>query len=314
MVKKHLLLCCCLLAILSGCATTAETAVSEAVDPMAQEALLDDKVVLEDDIESPLPSASSDPADWEIDPPYDFITEEMLPSDFGDYFTTEYQGSTTSTYEIGTGTEWTNQVTVIEGAQEGPVIYVIAGVHGDEQAAWKAGDLLKKISIQAGTLYILSPANRWGATEEPPSRYVSGEYDLNRNFPGNPEGNDGQQLAATIFEDVQRVAPDFIFDLHEAQVINPGLDFLGSCLIFTSLDGMGDMFMEMVLESEMGNLFSQPITYYSPGPVGSVNRVMTTELSTPTITVETFRGYPMEVRIGDQLDIVHYVLTYYGLL
>lgn len=34
----------------------------------------------------------------------------------------------------------------------------------------------------------------------------------------------------------------------------------------------------------------------------------------PTITVETYRGYELERRIGDQLDIVEYVLRYYGLI
>ena len=37
-------------------------------------------------------------------------------------------------------------------------------------------------------------------------------------------------------------------------------------------------------------------------------------LGIPTITVETYRGYELERRIGDQLDIVEYVLRYYGLI
>ena len=39
-----------------------------------------------------------------------------------------------------------------------------------------------------------------------------------------------------------------------------------------------------------------------------------TQLGIPTITVETYRGYELERRIGDQLDIVEYVLRYYGLI
>lgn len=249
-----------------------------------------------------------------IDPPYDFDPNEMLPKDFGPYFETEYSDCEVSTYPIMEGTDYQNEVTVISSPEDGPTIYVIAGVHGDEQAAWLTGNLLKKIGIKAGTLYILSPANPWGAAQEVPTRYVTGEEDLNRSFPGDENGSVAEQVAAAIFADVQRAAPDFVFDLHEARIVSSNSDFLGSSLIFTSLDGMEAMFMEMIMESEMGNLGSRPFNYYSPGPEGSVNNTITNTLHVPVITVETFRGYEMAERIGDQLAVVQYVMNYYGMV
>ena len=91
-------------------------------------------------------------------------------------------------------------------------------------------------------------------------------------------------------------------------------DFLGSSLIYTSLDKMSDMYLDMLMATETGELCSERFNFYGPGPVGSINNTVTTQLDIPTITVETYRGYPLERRIGDQLDIVEYVLTYYGLL
>ena len=250
---------------------------------------------------------------YEIDPPYDFDPETMVPRDFGDYFAEDYPGCTVETYKLAEGTEVENEVTKITGSQEGNTVYVIAGVHGDEQAAWRTGKLLKKISIQAGTLYIIAPANPWGAYQETPTRYVTGEEDLNRSFPGSPDGTMAEKAAAAIYADVERVQPDFVFDLHEARVVKSSRDFLGSSLIFSSLDGMEDMFMDMVMETELGNLCSEPFKFYSPGPAGSVNRTITEQLHIPTVTVETFRGYQMERRIGDQLAVVQYVLQHYGL-
>lgn len=249
-----------------------------------------------------------------VDPPYDFDPNEMQPKDFGAYFEEEYPECQVSTYPILEGTDYENTVTVLEGAEEGPVIYVIAGVHGDEQAAWHTGNLLKKIDIKAGKLYILAPANPWGAQADPPTRYVVGEEDLNRSFPGDPEGTPAQQVAAAIMEDVTKAEPDFVFDLHEAKVVNSQLDFLGSTLIFTDLTGMEDLFMSLVMETEAGNLCSEPFGIQGPGPEGSVNRTITETLQVPVITVETFRRYEMERRIGDQLAIVQYVLSYYGLV
>lgn len=252
--------------------------------------------------------------DMPVDPPYDFDPNEMMPQDFGPYFEEEYSGYEVSTYPILEGTDYENTVTVLKSEQEGPTIYVIAGVHGDEQAAWHTGNLLKKIDIKAGTLYILSPANPWGAQADPPRRYVVEEEDLNRSFPGDPNGTPAQRVAAAIMEDVTKAQPDFVFDLHEAKVVNSQLDFLGSTLIFTDLTGMEEMFMNLVLETEAGTLCSEPFGYQGPGPEGSVNKTITETLHVPVITVETFRRYEMERRISDQLAITEYVLAYYGMV
>ena len=77
---------------------------------------------------------------------------------------------------------------------------------------------------------------------------------------------------------------------------------------------MSDLYMDLLLATETGDLCSERFNFYGPGPVGSINNTVTTNLEIPTITVETYRGYPLERRIGDQLAIVQYVLTYYGLL
>lgn len=242
-----------------------------------------------------------------IDPEYDFDISQMVPSDFGSFFDKNYECETT-TYKIAEGTDCENTVTVIKGSEEGSSVYIIAGVHGDEEAAWQTGNLLEKIKIKAGTLTILSPANPWGAQQEIKSRYVKDDYDLNRSFPGKIDGNKAEQAAYYIFEDLKKVSPDFVFDLHEARIVNSSRDFLGSSLIFTDLKDMNAMLMDLIMETQLGNLCSEEYKFYSPGPQGSVNSTISKDLSIPTITVETFRGYPMERRLKDQLDIVQYVL------
>ena len=248
-----------------------------------------------------------------IDPPYDFNPDEMLPRDFGDHFLSDYPVETSS-YLIAEGTMVEDEVTVIKGEVEGSTIYVVAGVHGDEQAGWETGKQLEKISIKAGTLYVLAPANPWGAAKEPRSRYVIDKWDLNRSFPGNPEGNPARIAAYSIYEDIKEKEPIFVFDLHEARVNSENYDFLGSSLIYTSLDGMEDMYLDLLLATESGEICSERFNFYAPGPIGSLNNSVTTGLGIPTITIETYRGYPLERRISDQLDIVEYVLTYYGML
>lgn len=250
----------------------------------------------------------------EIDPPYSFDPEQMVPSDFRDHFLDRNYPTHVSTYKIAEGTDIENEVTMLKGAEDGPCVYVVAGVHGDEQAAWEAGKLLKKINIKAGTLYILSPANVWGASSSPKSRYIDGLYDLNRSFPGTSDGNKGERAAYSIYQDIKQVDPVFLFDLHEARSNNENQDFLGSSLIYTSLDKMSDLYLSLLLATESGQVGSERFNFFAPGPIGSLNNTVTTNLGIPTITVETYRGYPLERRIGDQLDIVEYVLDYYGML
>lgn len=252
-------------------------------------------------------------AQVEIDPPYDFDPDEMIPRDFGDYFLEDYP-TEVSTYKIAEGTDVENEVVVLKGEEEGPTIYIVAGVHGDEIAGWMTGNLVKKVSIRAGTVHILAPANRWGASADPRTRYVTEQQDLNRSFPGDPEGTMAQRAADAIFQDIQRVNPIFLFDLHEARSNRENYDFLGSSLIYTDLSKMSDMYLDLLLATETGELCSERFNFYGPGPIGSINNTVTTQLEIPTITVETYRGYPLERRIGDQLDIVEYVLTWYGLL
>ena len=249
-----------------------------------------------------------------IDPPYDFDPAEMVPGDFGDYFTDCDHPTQVSTYKLAEGTDIENEVTVLQGEEEGPTIYIVAGVHGDEIAGWMTGNLVKKIGIRAGTVHILSPANRWGAEADPRVRYVTEQEDLNRSFPGDPEGNMAQRVADSIYQDIQRVDPVFLFDLHEARANAENKDFLGSSLIYTDLSEMSDMYLEMLMATESGELCSERFNFYGPGPIGSINNTVTTQLGIPTITVETYRGYELERRIGDQLDIVEYVLRYYCLI
>lgn len=246
------------------------------------------------------------------DPPYDFNIDEMIPSDFGDFFAGEY-ACEKEEYNLLTIDSITNKVTVIKGSEPGPVIYVVAGIHGDEEAAWQTGNLLTRISIKAGTLYVLAPANPWGVDKVPKSRYVNGG-DPNRSFPGSKNGSDAEKLAAAIFGDVSDKSPDFVFDLHEATIVSTERDYLGSSFVYSDLSLMEDMFFDLYLATQSSEICSRPFTYYGPGPEGSVNRTITEQLKIPVITVETFRGYQMENRISDQLDAVQYVLRYYGMV
>ena len=227
------------------------------------------------------------------------------------FFTREYPVER-ETYTINENELGETEVMHISSPTSGPVIYVVAGVHGDEKAAWYAGVMLENAKIKCGDLYILSPANKPGAANR--RRYLYSSQDLNRSFPGSMDGKQAEKMAASIFQDIKRVDPDFVFDLHEAIVYTEGRDFLGSTYIFSDLDLMADLFFDLLWATEDGEICHNAFSYTGPGPAGSINRTVTEELGIPVITVETFRGFDIKRRVYDQLDTVQFVLEYYGMV
>jgi len=241
--------------------------------------------------------------------------ERWKLTDFGSCFETKFH-TDGAEYALLEGTQEENRVLTLRGEENGPVLYVVAGVHGDETAGWLAGNLLKQATLKAGTLHILSPANTYGAEQD--QRRTKSARDLNRSFPGNPDGWDAERIANAICGDIRDKRPELVLDLHEAvakeddyEALGANYDALGNSLICQSLDGIGELVLDALLSSEAGDLCSGALTLYGSPPAGSLNRVVTEELGIPVITVETLRAEPLAQRVQNQLEMVEFVLEYY---
>lgn len=107
-------------------------------------------------------------------------------------------------------------VTVIHGAQKGKVLALVAGVHAYEYPPILAlYRLKKKINPQflSGTLVLVHIANLPGFQKR---IIYYNPYDwknLNRVFPGNPEGTQADRIAYVLVEEVVKKC-DALIDLH----------------------------------------------------------------------------------------------------
>lgn len=210
----------------------------------------------------------------------------------------------------GTGEELT--VTVVQGAAAGPAIYIVGGLHGDEQAGWLAGELLCGMGIEAGTVYILAPANTYGAEHN--QRKTAEGWDLNRAFPGEEgSGIDARRIANAIYEDIQDKQPCLVLDLHEANPHEGERDSLGNSVICLDLEGIDGLILDILLATEAGELCNQPFTIFNSPPVGSINRLCREGLGIPAITVETDRTEALWQRVDNHLAIADYILRYYSI-
>ena len=104
---------------------------------------------------------------------------------------------------------------IIEGAEPGPCLLVTAGVHGSEYCSIEAAVRVLKMSPETikGTILVLPILNVQGFRKR--SIYVMPEdgKNLNRMFPGKPDGTVSERLAHWLVTSVYPLA-DAYLDLH----------------------------------------------------------------------------------------------------
>lgn len=128
------------------------------------------------------------------------------------------------------------RVIEVHGTREGPTIAFVAGLHGGKVAAVRALEqLADELDPDAvvGTVLIVAPANLAGYRAGLAQLSPDDSLNLNRVFPGNPDGRPTERLAARIMRDVV-ARSDYLFDLHGsdgteavgrfAYAAHPGID------------------------------------------------------------------------------------------
>jgi predicted deacylase len=119
-------------------------------------------------------------------------------------------------------------VIAINGAHEGPRIAITGGIHGAEyvgiEAARRLGTEIDPAEL-AGSLVVVPIANTTAFFKR--SIYTSGldENNLNRMFPGNPQGDPSQVLATWLFENIIHPSHYYI-DLHGGDMIEALVPFV----------------------------------------------------------------------------------------
>ncbi|MGE0711568.1 MAG: succinylglutamate desuccinylase/aspartoacylase family protein [Planctomycetota bacterium] len=107
-------------------------------------------------------------------------------------------------------------VQVFRGHQEGPVVGITAAVHGNEVNGIPAiHRLLRRLDVAElkGTVVAAAPVNVPGFLAN--VREFRDGKDLNRLFPGKPDGNESQVFANAIVDRIVRRF-DYLLDLHTA--------------------------------------------------------------------------------------------------
>lgn len=123
------------------------------------------------------------------------------------------RAETVETGVLMPGSRFQTSYVVKTGAQGGPTIVVVGGVHGDEVAGYLAARQLKKWTVERGTLVVLSDANVPAIKAN--RRFVG--RNMNALFPGKVGGDGNEQLAAAIWDLIKVSQPDLLLTLHESR-------------------------------------------------------------------------------------------------
>jgi len=132
---------------------------------------------------------------------------------------TAASGAATSGYlEVPAGVDEGTRipVTVINGAATGPVLALIAGTHGYEYPPILALQRVRRELDPAaltGTLILVHVANMPSFLGRTIYYSPVDGKNLNRVFPGNPEGTVSERIAHAIFTEVISAA-DYVVDMH----------------------------------------------------------------------------------------------------
>ena len=188
-----------------------------------------------------------------------------------------------SATELFEGVPVSTPVLVVNGALPGPTLCMTAAVHGDE---------LNGIEMVRRVMHDLEPLKVSGAVIGIPivnvqgfrrgSRYLPDRRDLNRYFPGNPNGSAAARIAYSFFNELVSNC-DALIDLHTGSFERANLPQIRADLrdpdVLTLTQGFGSM---VILHS-------------TPG-VGTL-RHAATQAGIPAVTLEA--GGPSQLELKE---------------
>lgn len=161
--------------------------------------------------------------------------------------------------ETYTGDSIAIPIRVVRSKHAGPVVFISAAVHGDElNGTGIIHELFSSapITLKCGTLLLLPVVNVLGFEQQ--ERYMPDRRDLNRSFPGSPNGSLASRVADKIMREVVSKC-DYGIDLHTAATFRTNFPNIRGDLSNPGVKRLADAFgCELIVDGK--------------GPAGSLRR------------------------------------------
>ncbi len=208
------------------------------------------------------------------------------------------------------GTRYQTPYFLKVGAQSGPTIVVIGGLHGDEKAGYLAARQLQKWSVTRGKLVLLPDANRIAI--EANQRFVG--RNMNRLFPGQKNGDAMQQLAFEIWDLIKSSKPDLVLTLHESRGFHADDKTRYGQTFTYDFPELAPRFERVAasVNAQITPAKNRFLQFVAPFPT-CPTYVSYQWLRVPATSIETARPLPLPTRIGYQLAALRGFFREFGL-
>ncbi len=114
-----------------------------------------------------------------------------------------------------TGTPYETPYYVYATGKQGPILTVLGGVHGNEPGGWLAAErLVEEVRPTDGAFIVVPRANKLAIDLF--ERTTDELGDLNRLYPGDPDGLPMAQMAYEIVEMLRKYHATHVIDMHES--------------------------------------------------------------------------------------------------
>jgi predicted deacylase len=214
-----------------------------------------------------------------------------------------------ATRALAAGTRFETPCHELRGSGDGPMVMVVAGIHGNEPAPPLAARALLSLELARGTLVIVPEVNRLALSQK--TRHTPGvrHADLNRNFPTRMRSETREPLAAALWAETLAVSPSWVLDLHEGWGFRRSSASMGSSIVYVNDARTVAMTLPLArdLVARIDATIADPRRRFSlieRGPEGSYARAVTERLGTPSYVFETTWTEPIELRVSQQLLLV----------
>jgi len=215
---------------------------------------------------------------------------------------------------IAEGTMWETRYYVTDTNKPGPVVMIVGGVHGNEQAGARAAEHIRHWPITKGKLIVLARANSPALKNNTRSMPAlpRDRSNLNRNFPKADGDRPKCTLSKAIWELIGSQRPDWLLDLHE------GSDFtrinsksVGSSVIAAKMPEVAEQARRML--DTLNETIEDPNKKFvlkGPPVDGSLARAAAERLKIKSMILETtYKDQPISRRARQHRIMVHRFLS-----
>lgn len=211
---------------------------------------------------------------------------------------------------LAAGTKYATSLYVISSGQPGPVVMVVGGVHGNEEAGYTAARKISEYKVKRGTLLVIPEANKLAIDAK--RRVAPGETDLNRAFPQSSGQSPKNTLSRAIYSAIKDYKVDWLIDLHEGYDYykNSSTDSVGQTLIYYPANSTKTTAEAIVNDLNKGISSSTKKFTLLRYPVqGSLARAAGQYLGVHAMIFETCDNPSLSVRVGYHTQAVNKLLS-----